>query len=181
MRGSFQALMIACVLTGILSCSSQPTIESHLGIKGAPDWVNEGTQAIDNDDGRFIYGVAFAPPLNDESLQMSTADSRARTELAKIVSTYVDSTMSDYAASSGENINAKVERNITATTQSLLTGAIIKGRWRDKNTGNIYSFAQMDMEALDKAIAAAEKLSQSFRDYYSENATANFQRFLSKK
>ncbi|MCG8533664.1 MAG: hypothetical protein MI808_01060 [Pseudomonadales bacterium] len=180
MKGFFQGSIAAIVLAGLMACSSTPEIESDLGIKGAPDWVNEGTQAVDNDDGRFIYGVAFAPPLNDESLQMSTADSRARAELARIIGTFVDSTLNDYAASSGDTASASIERNITTTTQTLLSGAKIKGHWRDKNTGNIYSFAEMDMKKLDDAISAAEKLSQSFKEYYSKNASANFERFLSE-
>ena len=36
------------------------------------------------------------------------------------------------------------------------------------------------MKKLDDAISAAEKLSQSFKEYYSKNASANFERFLSE-
>mgnify|MGYP005723497231 CR=1 FL=1 len=164
----------------LAACSSSPKIESDMGIKGAPDWVNEGTQAVDNDDGRYIFGVAFAPPMNDESLQTATADSRARAELAKAVSTYVNSTLSDYAASSGDAASSSIEQNITSTTQTLLNGAKIKGHWRDKRSGNIYSFAQMDMKTLDNAIAAADKLSQNFKQFYQQNSGANFQRFMSE-
>lgn len=182
MKGRVTFICFAIILSGLVACSSSsPTIESDLGIRGAPDWVNEGTQAVDNDDGRFIYGVAFAPPLNDASLQTATADSRARAELARIVGTYVDSTLSDYAASSGDNASASIEQQITTTTQTLLNGAKIKGHWRDKSSGNIYSFAEMDMKALDEAISTAEKLSQGFKEYYSKNASANFQRFMSDK
>ena len=173
-------LITLCLSLFLAACSSSPSIESDMGIKGAPDWVNEGTQAVDNDDGRFVYGVAFAPPLNDESLQTATADSRARAELARVVSTYVDSTLSDYAASTGDTASSSIEQNITSSTQTLLNGAKIKGRWRDKNTGNIYSFAEMDMKALGDAIATAGKLSQNFKDFYQQNAGANFQRFMSE-
>lgn len=182
MKRPIYGTIMACLLSMLMACSSNsPTIESDMGIKGAPDWVNEGTQAVDNDDGRFIYGVAFAPPLNDESLQTSTADSRARAELARVVSTFVDSTLSDYAASSGDSASSSIEQNITTTTQTLLNGAKIKGHWRDSRSGNIYSFAEMDMKALDDAIATAGKLSQNFKDFYSQNAGANFKRFVSEK
>ncbi len=171
------------IITGLLlvlltACGGAPTIESDLGIKGAPDWVNEGTQAVDNPNGRYLYGVAMAPPMNDESLQRSTADSRARAELAKIVSTYVDSTLSDYAAASGESTTSSIEQSIKSSTQTVLNGAKIKGRWRDPRSGNIHSFAEMDMKTLDDAIASAAKLSENFRQYYENNATANFRRFL---
>ncbi len=171
----FMALMLVSVLA---ACSSSPTIESDLGIDGAPDWVNEGTQAVDNDDGRFVYGVAFAPPLNDVSLQTSTADTRARAEVARMVSTYIDHTLSDYAASTGDSATSSIQQTLNSSTQTVLNGAKIKGHWKDEDTGNIYSFAEMDMEALDDAISTAGKLSQNFKDYYQQKANANFDRFM---
>ena len=143
----------------LAACSGSPKIESDLGISGAPDWVNEGTQAVDNDKGRFIYGVAFAPPLNDESLQTSTADNRARAEVARVVSTYIDSTINDYSSSSGDDASMSIEQTINGLTQTVLNGSKVKGRWRDKNTNNIWTFVEMDMKALDDAIATSNKLS----------------------
>ena len=169
----FAALLLA-------ACSSSPTVESDLGIEDAPDWVNEGTQAVSDDDGRLIHGVGSAPVLNDEALQTSAADNRARAEVARIVSTFIDSTISDYSASAGAESTAElsIEQSINATTQTALNGAKIKGRWRDPNTGTIYSFAEMDMKALGDAIAAAGKLSTSFKQFYAQKANANFDRFV---
>jgi hypothetical protein len=181
MKKPIQPFFLLLAVALMAACSSSPTIESDMGIKGAPDWVNEGTQAVDNDDGRFVYGVAFAAPLNDESLQTSAADSRARAEVAKMVSTYVDHTLSDYSASTGDTATSSIEQNLSSSTQTVLNGAKIKGRWKDKKTGNIYSFAEMDMKALDDAIAAAGKLSQTFKDFYQKNATVNFDRFMKDK
>ena len=57
-----------CLLLLLLTaCGGSVTIESDLGIKGAPDWVNEGTQAVDNPGGRFLYGVGMAQPMNGET------------------------------------------------------------------------------------------------------------------
>lgn len=177
MTRSLHGFLVLLLAAAMAACSSSPTIESDMGIKGAPDWVNEGTQAVDNDDGRFVYGVAFAPPLNDESLQTSTADTRARAQVARMVSTYIDHTLNDYASSTGDTATSSIQQTLNSSTQTVLNGAKIKGRWKDKNTGNIYSFAEMDMKALDDAIAAAGKLNQNFKDFYQKNATANFDRF----
>ena len=175
---SVSGITTCLLLVMLAACGGAPTIESDMGIKGAPDWVNEGTQAVNNPGGRYLYGVGMAPPMNDESLQRSTADSRARAELARIVSTYVDSTMSDYAAASGDSATSSIEQSINSSTQTVLNGAKIKGRWRDTRSGNIHSFAEMDMKNLDDAITSAAKLSENFKQYYQDNATANFRRFL---
>jgi hypothetical protein len=169
----FAAMLLA-------ACSSSPKIESDLGIEDAPDWVNEGTQAVSDDKGRLIHGVGSAPVLNDDALQTAAADNRARAEVARVVSTFIDSTISDYSASAGVDSNAElsIEQSINATTQTALNGARIKGRWRDPNTGIIYSMAEMDMKALGDAISAANKLSTSFKQFYAQKANANFDRFV---
>lgn len=178
MRRANHGILLLLPLILLAACSSTTKIESDLNIKGAPDWVNEGTQAVDNQKGRFVYGVAFAPPLNDESLQTSTADNRARAEVARVISVYIDSTVSDYSASSGNDASMSVEQTISGVTRTVLNGSRVKGRWRDENTGNIWSFVEMDMKALDDAIATSGKLSQGFKGYYSKNSAANFDRFV---
>lgn len=149
-----------------------------MGMSDAPDWVNEGTQAVDDDDGRYIQGVAYAPPLNDQSLQTSTADSRARAEVARVVSSLVDSTLSDYSASTGDTAVSNIEQTVISSTRTALNGVRIKARWKDTDTGNIYSFAEMDMDALDDSIRTASKLSDNFKAFYTNQANANFERFV---
>ena len=176
-RSTYAILTTLAVVLG--GCGGSQTIESDLGIDGAPDWVNEGTQAVDNDGGRFIYGVASAPNLGDEALQLSTADNRARAEVARVVSTYVDATINDYSASAGrETADLSVEQNISSVTQSVLNGSKVKGRWRDERSGNIWAFVEMDMKTLDDAIATAGKLSQGFKDYYRGHSGTHFERFV---
>ena len=113
----------------LFGCSGNETIESDLGIKGAPDWVNEGTQAVSDHNGQLIQGIGMAAPMNDASLQKSTADNRARAEVARVLSTFIDSTISDYSSSSGGNNSSSVARDIRSATKLALNGAIIKGNF----------------------------------------------------
>jgi hypothetical protein len=175
---SLSAAMIFSVLAVLTACSSTETIESDLGLSDAPDWVNEGTQAVDDDDGRYVQGVAYAPPLNDQSLQTSTADSRARAEVARVVSSFVDSTLNDYSASTGDTAVSNIEQTVISSTRTALNGVRIRARWKDQRTGNIYSFAEMDMDVLDDSIRTASKLSDNFRAFYTSQANANFERFV---
>lgn len=63
----------------LAACSSSPSkVKSDLGLKGAPDWVNEGTNILNEKDGRLFHGVGSANPVGDMSLQTSVADDRAR-------------------------------------------------------------------------------------------------------
>lgn len=170
-----------CVLFLVLAlgaCSSKTTIESDMGLDNAPDWVNEGTQAVSNDDGRLIHGVGMAPPMGDVSLQKATADNRARAEIARVLSTYVDAVISDYTASTGGETDMNVEREIRSTTQLVLSGARMLGHWKDEDSGDVYAFAELDMDAVDKSLETATALSDAFKGHYKENADANFDRFM---
>ena len=160
------------------ACSSKTTIESDMGLDNAPDWVNEGTQAVSDDDGRLIHGVGMAPAMGDISLQKATADNRARAEIARVLSTYVDAVITDYTASSGNQTDLNVEREIRSTTQLALSGARILGHWKDEDSGDVYAFAELDMEAVDRSLETATSLSTAFKDHYKENAAANFERFM---
>ena len=170
-----------CVLFLVLAlgaCSSKTSIESDMGLNNAPDWVNEGTQAVSDDGGRLIHGVGMAPPMGDVSLQKATADNRARAEIARVLSTYVDAVISDYTASTGNETDLNVEREIRSTTQLVLSGARMLGHWKDEDTGDVYAFAELDMDAVDKSLETAAALSDAFRGHYKENADASFDRFM---
>jgi len=172
---SFSVLILALALG---ACSSKTVIESDMGISDAPDWVNEGTQAVKDDDGRLIHGLGMAPPMGDVSLQKATADNRARAEIARVLSTYVDAAIKDYTASTGGDADLNVEHEIRSTTQLALSGARILGHWKHEETGDIYAFAELDMDAVSKSLETATSLSEAFKDHYKQNADANFDRFM---
>jgi hypothetical protein len=119
----------------------------------------------------------MASNLSDTSLQKSTADGRARAEIARILNTYIDSTLDDYTASMGDTADINVERTIRSTTKLAISGARILGHWKDKKTGDIYAFAELNLDSMDELIAQAENLSSSFKQYYQQSRSANFDRF----
>lgn len=172
---TFTVLFLALLLG---ACSSKTTIESDMGLDDAPDWVNEGTQAVNDDDGRLIHGVGMAPAMGDVSLQKATADNRARAEIARVLSTYVDAVIKDYTASTGNDADLSVEREIRSTTQLALSGARILGHWKQEDTSDVYAFAELDMDAVDKSLKTATSLSDAFKDHYKETANASFDRFM---
>ena len=141
----------AIMLLLLAGCSSKTEVESDLRIEDAPDWVNEGNQMLNDRDGRLFHGIGSAPPMGDLSLQKTTADDRARAELARIFSSYLKVVSNDYSASAGtgdEQLNEQaVTRQIDSLTQINLTGAKIIGRWRDEDTGTIWSLAERPQTA----------------------------------
>ncbi len=177
MRNILLLVTVLLVATGCSSTKSSTDIESDMGLEDAPAWVNNGTKTVSNEEGQLIHGVGSAPAMGDLSLQKATADTRARAEVARIMSTFIDATLADYSASNGEGFDMSVEKTIKSSTKAALSGATIIGSWRDKNSGEVYSFAELNLNTLEASISNADKVNKSFKQYSEKNLEANFERF----
>ena len=157
------SLLFAALTLALTACGGGKTVvESDLGIKGAPDWVNKGTATLNDRDGRLFHGVGSAPTMGDDSLQRSTADDRARAEVARVFSTYMDVMSSDYTAATGSGPKAdadqSVSRQVRAVTKLNLAGAKIVGRWNDPRTGSVYSLAELDLKHVKDTVQSTQDM-----------------------
>jgi len=177
-------LMLLSLSLLIFGCSSKTVVESDLGISGAPDWVNEGTQYLNNNEGKLFHGVGQAPMVGDASLQKSTADNRARAELARILSSMLNVASQDYTAASGSGKDAvsqqSVSREIKNLSQLNLAGAKIIGRWKDDKNGTIYSIAELDMKYVKQTLETAKNMNKDLQQYLTSNANNIFDKVSSK-
>jgi hypothetical protein len=154
----------------LAACSGKTLVKSDLDIKDAPDWVNKGTAPLEDRGGRLIHGVGMAPAMGDQSLQISTADDRARAEVARVLSTYMDVASSDYASATNNADNEQaIARQIKSTTKVVLSGARIIAHWRDKPTGNIYALAELDMKQVQDTLKTVEGLNEDMRIYLEQH------------
>ena len=178
LRMCLGSVAIAVIL--LTGCSSKTEVESDLHIKGAPDWVNEGNQMLNDRDGRLFHGIGSAPEMGNLSLQKNTADDRARAELARIFSSYLKVVSNDYSASAGagdEQLGEQaVTRQIENLTQINLTGVKIIGRWRDENTGEIWSLAELDIKHMKKTLDKAMQMSPALREFLAKEGDSIFDR-----
>jgi len=179
-------ILVSVILLVLAACGGGKTVvESDLGIKGAPDWVNKGTSVLNDRDGRLFHGVGSSPAMGDESLQRSTADDRARAEVARILSTYMDVVSSDYVAASGTGANASseqgVSRQIKAVTKQNLSGSKIIGRWKDGRTNTVYSISELDLKYIKSAVQGANDMNEDLRRYIDRNAENIFDKVSGKE
>jgi hypothetical protein len=176
----FHFVLLVGLAVGLAGCGGKTTVESDLGIKGAPDWVNEGTNILNDKDGRLFHGVGSAPPMGDMSLQQSTADNRARAEVARVLSTYMEVVSSDYLASAGGGADAvteqSVSRDINAVTKINLSGARVIGRWRNKRTNVIYSIVELDMKHVKDVVSKVDQMNEGLRSFILSNGDNIFDR-----
>jgi hypothetical protein len=86
----------------------------------------------------------------------------------------------DYSASAGDGdeqlSEQAVTRQIDSLTQINLTGAKIIGRWRDEDTGMIWSLAELDIKSVKKTLDTAMEMSPGLRDFLSREGDSIFDR-----
>ncbi|HET7307012.1 MAG TPA: hypothetical protein VFK24_04235 [Gammaproteobacteria bacterium] len=157
------------------ACSTRTTVPSNLGINDAPGWVNQGSQALDNQGGRLIHGIGSAPAMHDLSLQTSAADERARTEVARVLSSFIDAVSQDYAAAAGTNAEqqqneASVSREIENVTRQNVAGARIIAHWRNPDNGALWSLAELDMTRIKAMVASSQEMNSGFKQYFLSHA-----------
>ncbi len=183
---SSRLLVLSFVILLFTACSSGPTkVESDLGIKGAPDWVNKGSTVLKKKDNRLFHGVGSAPMMSDISFQTSVADNRARAEIARILSSYMDVVSKDYVATNKEDdtdfVQQKASREIKNITQLNLTGARIIGHWRDSKNHVIYSIAELDMKHVKETVKNVEKMNSGFKKHFQTEGNNIFDRSTGEK
>lgn len=183
--------IFALLLAVVSGCGTEPSkVESNLGIKGAPDWVNQGSSAISTKDGRMFHGVGSASPMGDLALQKATADDRARAEVARVLSSYMDVVSNDYTASarSGETgdkntgVNEEtISRQIKNTTKINMAGARIIGSWRDPKSNAIWSIAELDIKHVKSTMAGVNDMNPDLKRYIETSADNIFDRVAKEK
>ena len=167
-------LSMAVFVTAIAACSSTTKVESDLGLKGAPDWVNQGTNILNNKDGRLFHGVGSASAMGDMALQKSVADDRARAEVARVLSSYLDVVSNDYMAAAKAGDASVTEESVSRQIRNLskvnLVGARIIGSWRDPKTNIIYSIAELDMNHVKSTLAGVNDMNDGLKRYIETHA-----------
>lgn len=176
-------MLMAVIL--MTACASKPEVESDLGIEDAPEWVNEGTRFLSEDDGRLFHGVGSAQTMGDESLQISTADNRARAEIARILSSYMNVVMRDYAASGGSGDSVVSDQDVTRQIENVsrinLTGAKIIAHWRHPDSNTIYALAELDMKHVQSTVGEVKRMNSALGDFMSNEAANIFDRVAKEK
>lgn len=152
--------------------------------KEAPAWVIKGSGAFKDAGESVFYGVGAVTGMNNKPMAVTSAENRARAEVAKVFQTYSASLMKDYAASTtgGAAITADtptseeqhIEQTIKTFSAVTLSGVMIVDRWEDPNNATIYSLARLDLKAFEDQVKKMQELNANVKTYVKDNAERAF-------
>ncbi len=180
MEKTLKACMVV-LLCGALALLAGCSSKSKL-VADAPDWVNMGSGAFDDDNTKVFYGVGVVTGITSPSLSRQTAEQWARAEIARQLKSYVTDLYRDYQVATETQANKAMleEQHIDATLKNLaevtVRGARIVEFWRMPETDNIYALAKLDVVAFKSAIEEMGALDEGFRGYVRDHAEQAFNR-----
>ena len=166
-------VVVLCVFlaVGVLFIAGCATVA-----RKGPEWTLKGSGVFDEDTGKVFYGVGVASGIKNYALLRSTADNRAREEIAKTLEIYVAVLAKDYMASTTAGDMAAsmeeqhVEQALKTFSKTTLHGAVIVNRWSNPEDGTFYSLCKMDLSAFKEALDNYNELDSRVRDFVRKNA-----------
>ena len=174
-------LVLCMVIAFAAGCAGGPETAKVEAIKGAPDWVFKPVSAFD--DGN-IYGVGMARGISSKSLLISTADNRAKANLASTMKTYVAYMAEDYERSTSAGDKELYEQDVTNVIKSFtsmeLSGAVVVDRWQDPSDSTLYSLVKLDKKLMDDYMGE-DQLSREVAEQVQANSAAALDRLAAEE
>jgi len=102
-------------------------------------------------------------------IRRESADNRARAELLRTISSYIEYLMKDYAGSEGQYI----ERALKTFVQGYVDAAPIVDHFVADN-GDVYALARMDLEQLKDVIKEMKEVKGEDKKYLIERSELMF-------
>ena len=174
-----KVLFAVVAAAGLVACGGGEKKEDNApkNLQGInyPEWVTKGSGAFGGEAGRVFYGVGSVSGVRNHALARTTADNRARAEIAKIFEVYSASLMKDYMASttagdmSASSEEQHVEQAIKTFSATTLSGVQIVDHWFHPD-GTVYALAQLDLENFSNNLDKMKELNAQVRDYVRQNA-----------
>ena len=178
MKRILNLLVFALVTAGLVACggNERSAGDAPANFQGIqyPDWVMKGSGAFGGDTGRVFYGVGSVTGIKNHALARTTADNRARAELAKQFEVYSASLMKDYAASTMAGDATSEEQNVESVIKTFsaqtLSGVQIVDHWFHPGDGTVFALARLDLNAFTDSLEKMKELNSKVKEYVKKNA-----------
>lgn len=165
------------LLTIATMLSASNGFAGGLGIRGAPQWVNDGTSCMMIQGHRWFQGVGSAPPVGDNALQLSISQGRATRALERFLLEYLNALAIDYLEATNAAADKPVVlRQLKRLAKELITKAQANARWQQSSTGILYSLVQLDMKTVKEVAASSQDIDSKLREFIRKKGNMGFDR-----
>ena len=174
-------VMMALAAATALAACGHDEVKSNGGVTfaGGPDWVNKGNGAFSGDKGKVFRGVGIAGGIRNPSMRRSSADVRARGEIAKTLDSYIAVLNKAYQRSTtaGDPTKSSDEQDVSEALKSYsqvqLSGAEIVDHWIAAD-GTEFALAELNLNGMKDGMDKMKDLNAKVRDAVRANSDKAF-------
>jgi hypothetical protein len=186
MKAAARLVLVGFVALTLVACADGEKTrregEAPANLRGVdfPDWVLKGSGAFGGEGDKIFFGVGSVSGIRNHALARTTADNRARAEIAKVFEVYSASLMKDYMASTtaGDMESSSEEQHVEQVVKTFsaqtLSGVQVVDHWFHPVDGTVYSLGRLDLESFTNQLEKMKELNGKVRDYVRKNAERAF-------
>jgi len=111
-----------------------------------PDWVQRGTK----EESKMLYAMGLSAKDPNMRMQLEVAKNMARTELGRMMETYVAAMIKDFMQSHKDFVDPTAASSIQfvqavskSVTEATLVGSQVDDQWKDPESGMLYVLMKM--------------------------------------
>ena len=136
-----------------------------------PEWTTLGSGAYQDDSGKAVfYGVGSVSKEEDIQDSKTLSEDRARNELAKVLTSYMEHLVGDIKKSKPnnavKNINkSELNNSLEEGSATILMEANIAKQWLNPESGKVYSMAKLDLSRLTEKLDNFGKVSAEDKSF----------------
>ena len=184
-KTSIELYALILIILLVSACAStERHYDQSKDASGKPGWVEYGTQTSKMSGSRTFLGVGVASTTGDFTHEATMANERARKEIERMVSRFIEVVSRDYIATgaaepSGYLAN-EAHRYISEMTNIVLPSAKIMEHWVDNNNDKIFAIAEIDYPKLVSLLSSSGQVNSGFKSYLKKKGHSVFDRIATQ-
>ena len=141
----------------------------------APEWTVLESGAYQAVSGKAVfYGLGSVSKDENSQDSKTLSEDRARNELAKVFTSYMERLVEKISTSRSDNPladvnNDQLRNSIEEGTVTILMEATITNHWLNPDNGKVYSMAELDLSRLTDKLDSFNLISMEDRSFLKES------------
>lgn len=170
-------LRVVVVLGFVASCQAYRAGGPFGCERGIPTWLSQGSGAFVQDDEAVLLGIGVASGIRNTALARSTAENRARAEVARMYEAYMDSvlkgcptweTAAPLPSEAPQQEPLSIEQVNKLLTAAALNSAEAKAYWYSQKDGDVYVLVSLPVQKIVEMLPKLGQLSEPVRTYIAQ-------------
>ena len=184
-RTFVELFSLIILVTFLFACgSSAKHYDQSKDATGKPGWVSYGTQTSKTEVGRIFLGVGVATTEGEFTREATTANNRAKDEIKRMVSRFIEVVSRDYIATGAAEpygyLANEANRYIKEMTDMEVANAKIMEHWVDNVNNKVFAIAEIDYPKVYSVLSKSEQVNSGFKKYLKNQGKLVFDRIATQ-